>query len=218
MSKYKVIPTKEIPNFRFPLSGWEPGKWAIIESCEGLSAEDINLIPNVYEIDGTSYIVKSVHPTKGATDKAIQAYRQSSPPESPLTYQLSLTEKQAQVIIDALDLYSRVGMGQLEDVAHVLRLYSKPSEKYAEWNRIDMVQNLMREAAVAWVGNAGSYYGITNQKISDVFRVAFDLQQVIRHRLAWDKNPEGGVFVRFDEPMKYSQEPLAKINKANCVG
>ena len=49
--------------------------------------------------------------------------------------------------------------------------------------------------------------------INDSFRVAWDLQQVIRYRLAWDRNPEGGIQVIFDEPLKSSQEPLACIKK-----
>jgi len=52
-----------------------------------------------------------------------------------------------------------------------------------------------------------------SEKIHDVFRIAWDLQQVIRHRLAWDRNPKGGIQVSFDDPLKSSREPLASIKR-----
>ena len=156
----------------------------------------------------------SGHPTKGAADKVFRKLSKDGLPEdnSDRPYQLSLTEKQAQVLVDALDLYSRIGMGQLTEVAHILRMnvIGNPSGTV---DALDAVERLTREAASLWMGGSGGYYGITSEKISDVFRVSWDLQQVIRYRLAWDRNPKGGIQVHFDEPMKSSEEPMAIIKK-----
>jgi len=54
--------------------------------------------------------------------------------------------------------------------------------------------------------------GIT--MVNNNAKIAYDLHQVIRHRLAWDENPEGDFWnVFFDTPMQVSDQPLAEINK-----
>lgn len=155
----------------------------------------------------------SKHKTKGAADKSLRKLAKTLPllPKSneSYSYQLLLTERQAQVITDALDLYARIGSGQLEEISHILRLNPGPAHE-----KIEAVSRLTREAASCWMGHAGGHHGISSDKIHDCFRIAYDLQQVIRYRLAWDRHPEGGIQVHFDEPMKYSQEPLASIIKA----
>jgi hypothetical protein len=62
-----------------------------------------------------------------------------------------------------------------------------------------------------------AHWGITSKKIPEESRIAFDLEQVIRHRLAWDKKPEGGHTVDFHEPHSWSNCPLAKITKKKEV-
>ena len=42
-------------------------------------------------------------------------------------YTLQLTEKQARIISEALDLFSRIGMGQLKEVVSVLRQNPLPN-------------------------------------------------------------------------------------------
>jgi hypothetical protein len=123
-------------------------------------------------------------------------------------YVLHLTEKQAQVIVNALDLYSRIGMGQLKEVAHILRLNPNSSDNTSDI--LNDIYNELIDLSKLWIGGSG-YYGIFSDKISDVFRTAWDIQQVIRHRLAWDRNPEGGIFVNFDKPINTSKEEFPKI-------
>lgn len=38
--------------------------------------------------------------------------------------------------------------------------------------------------------------------------IAHDIHDVIRHQLAWDRNPEGGFTVDFDKPYQESKEAL----------
>lgn len=41
------------------------------------------------------------------------------------------------------------------------------------------------------------------------------MNQVIRHRLAWDRNPKGGLQVFYDEPMSVSGKELACIQQVD---
>jgi hypothetical protein len=167
------------------------------------------------------YTVVSTHPTKGSADKAYRKLMSQGRPHGfqemvgevdNKPYHLAMTDRQAQVLVNALDLYSRIGMGQLTEVAHILRM-NVIGNPGGTVEALDAVERLTREAASCWMGGSGGYYGITSEKISDVFRVAWDLQQVIRYRLAWDRKPEGGIQVHFDDPIKTSSEELAVIKK-----
>jgi hypothetical protein len=128
-------------------------------------------------------------------------------------YTIHLTERQARVIVDALDLFSRIGMGQLKEVAYVLRQNPLPSydpDLEIRTNLLFKIRDKLDILARYWMKGPG-YYGITSKSISDKFRIAWDIQQVVRHRLAWDRNPKGDITIDFDNPMKTSEEDLPKI-------
>lgn len=128
-------------------------------------------------------------------------------------YQLTLTEGQAQVLSDALDIYSRLHMGQLDSLQEILACYSKTRPGMAPFHEIrQTLQDI--EPMITGLSNH-AYYGIHSPELKDTARVAWDLHRVLRHRLAWDRNPEGGFTVQYDKPDQSSQEPLATITKLN---
>lgn len=118
-------------------------------------------------------------------------------------YNLTLTEEQAGVLTDALDLFVRIGIGQFEVVVEV---YDPCGE-----TRHNIKALLLAAKEHAGLPRNGGP-GIHNSKVPDRFRAAFDLKQVVRNRVAWDKNPKGGIQVQFDEPNRTSElTPLATI-------
>jgi len=118
--------------------------------------------------------------------------------KKPKTYTISgISEHQAHVLIEALELYSRIGMGQFHQIWHV---FDFPSG--ADTDRL--FDELRYEGGL----KHGQYYGIRNSKIRDSFRISWDIYQVIRHRLAWDYEPKGGIGVQFDKPFKQGKEDL----------
>jgi len=123
-------------------------------------------------------------------------------------YNLTVTEEQARILTDALDLYSRIGIGQFEEVLQVYDRNLKLDEETRDRIRIGL-DIAKREAGHPRSGS----HGIHNEKVDDRFRAAYDLQQVVRNRLAWDRNPKGGIQVQFDEPRAISQMRLATIEK-----
>lgn len=123
---------------------------------------------------------------------------------------IELSDKQADVLIAALDLYSRIHLGQFEEVANVARMYdvSRLNGDYEAHNEFD---DAIREAKTILGFCRNGSYGIFNERVNDVARVAWDMQQVIRHYLAWKRNPEGGFTVNFDTPHRSGKEDLISV-------
>lgn len=117
-------------------------------------------------------------------------------------YTLTISENQVRVLIAACDLLSRVGMGQIEEMAQFTPAVSaQPMLKDLLINLIPLATGL-EHGAYHSIGAAGP----------DA-RCAYDCLQVMRHRLAWDREPDGGVFVQFDEPRRLADEPLPTIDR-----
>ena len=123
-------------------------------------------------------------------------------------YTLEVSAEQAQLLVQALDHYSRTGIGQFEDVINVydhdyrMSLHKKEELRAA----LNLAKGIAEHLA------SGSY-GIRNPKVADKFRQAYDIQQVIRNRLAFDRKPEGDITVDFDEPRQISSVPLPTIRR-----
>jgi hypothetical protein len=120
-------------------------------------------------------------------------------------YTLAVNAAQLTVIRAALELYERVGMGQFAEVASVHGAPMTDGYELAEAYLLAAKKVLRPE-----LGRA-AYYGIGSPVIADRFRVAYDVEQVIRYRLAWDRDPEGRWQYVFDVPRRTGTEPLAVI-------
>ena len=119
---------------------------------------------------------------------------------------LHLTEGQLQVLERALDAYSRIGMGQLKDAVYIMLR-----------GRLDLPTDvhLKTEAslheAIAGAGVPGGVQSISSPSISDQFRIAYDLQQVVRyglHSYRFYRDPDYrqncNAYVCSDPPRRYS--------------
>lgn len=123
-------------------------------------------------------------------------------------YTLEMSAEQARLLVQALDHYSRIGSGQFENVVDVYDHDYRMSLHKKE----DLRDALNLAKGV--VGHpANGSHGIHNPNVNDCFRQAYDIQQVIRNRLAFDRKPEGGIQVDFDEPRQISTVPLPTIRR-----
>jgi hypothetical protein len=135
-------------------------------------------------------------------------------------YRLIVDETQAQVIQQALDLYSRIGIGQLEEVANHLRFYDHTSLNAPDhYERLELgkkTMDLAKEIIFKLPPNAS--FGIYSDKVPDRYRVSWDIMRVIRHQFYNDRkaeNPEedrmGGVdSYPVDDP-SVKDQPLPTI-------
>ena len=134
-----------------------------------------------------------------------------------MEYNLKINEAQAQVLTDALEIYARLGMGQIYEILEHPDLRKQRDAFVIDYCRA-LCENLRGAIFKLPIGN---YYSISNREISDTNRVAYDLVQVIRHRLVWDRAgnpPERDHKTMFgpiyDEPMHFSEEqPLPSIDR-----
>lgn len=107
-----------------------------------------------------------------------------------MRYVIELNERQAGVVHRALDLYSRVLSGQLDAVPYELRY-----EGLLPHDKGSLLEEALKKVPI-------EERGISNTQFNA--KIAYDILQVVRHRLAWDKSPTGGIHVDFDPPLFYS--------------
>ena len=120
-------------------------------------------------------------------------------------YTLTLTARQAAEISSACEIVARLQMGQVD-----MALRELPGEQPKDYDALREIQEMVERLVPAKIERGDS--------------IAWDLYQVIRHRLSWDREIERGniergeprnwsimMGVSFDEPMNKGDEPLAVI-------
>ena len=123
-----------------------------------------------------------------------------------MKYLLEIDEDHARLLIEALDFYSRVHMGQLEVITEQhIHSFDDPEDCH----RFRQTVLLLKDDLGI---HHNAHWGIRSPKVIEGAKIAFDIQQIIRHRLAWDRHPEGGHTVDFGSLFKCSQsKSLPKI-------
>jgi len=119
-------------------------------------------------------------------------------------YNLKLSKKQLIVISQALESFARAKTGQFDyALEHVNFIGFVEARKMSE-NIKKLYLPELRE---------NETYGIHQKKVSDDARIAYDIHQVIRNKIAWEERPEGGMTSYFDKPFKISEEELPNLTK-----
>lgn len=127
----------------------------------------------------------------------------------PRRYVLELSEGQAELVSRAVELYARLGLGQFQMLDRFFSWGPKDSS-------LEKARPLLQELAIIKNGAPHSHPGIYSKAISDDYQVLYDLYQVMRHRLAWDRDPhpKGWLGVDYREPLRAStSEELARITQ-----
>ena len=108
---------------------------------------------------------------------------------------------------DALELHFRLGMGQIDTLdQHVSFMGSS-------YDIFEIRESYKQIKQLVFPELQGGYYGIRNENVHESCKIGCEIRDVIRHRLAWDRKPEGGWEMCYHEPMNVSQKELPKIYK-----
>lgn len=113
-------------------------------------------------------------------------------------------------IIDALDFYSRIWIGQLDAILRDIRWYRNCRQLDALEPEFTHILIRMRNALFPELQSYGLYYvsyGIFSDKINYKAAVAYDMQQEFRYKMAYFLKPEGGISVDFHPPMHADLDP-----------
>jgi len=116
-------------------------------------------------------------------------------------YQLTMSAKQAAAVSHALELYSRIGIGQVDTVA----------DEYFDHPKYMEIREALEGVRVLVTGHRGASLGITNARTPVEAKICWEVYQVIRQILAFARNPAGGHSVDFQDPLAISGEPLPAI-------
>lgn len=135
--------------------------------------------------------------------KNIDSVAEKKKPAPPKTLSLSIAGEEYYLIINSLDLYSRIWIGQYERIDD-LCIYDIEDR----WSRNSKRHNLfqqIRNILIPSLRGVGDYLscslGIWSDK-TDIRAInAYDIQQRLRYEVSWFKNPEGGITVDFGDPL-----------------
>ena len=122
-------------------------------------------------------------------------------------------------VINALDLYSRIWIGQLLEIDNqMIWIKEKLHESDSKTKMTPFflnIRNRMLPESLRDIGDTlQSSYGIFSKKIDQRARISYDMQQVIRYTSAWYYHPDGGLSVDFCAPMQ--AEETVQMPTANC--
>lgn len=92
---------------------------------------------------------------------------------------ITLTDKQAAIVVRALDTFLRLGLGQIWTVAERLEELH-PEKQLHHWDIREQWTDAMTTALLGF--SKGASYGIGNPAVHDDAKIAFDLEQTIRGR------------------------------------
>lgn len=119
-----------------------------------------------------------------------------------MKYVLEMSEEQAVAISEACEVAARIGMYQLHDICRLLPQSSEEDRK-----KHQEIYDLMWEKYLYYT------HGMHGYKKPEQTNVLWDLHQVIRHKISWDRSPAGGNTVNFHNPLKTSISELASIKR-----
>lgn len=106
------------------------------------------------------------------------------------TYTLQLTEAQAKVLCTACEVLARLGIGQFRDaLAHLPldQVLIRTADDVLEWHAdLDLIGDRLSRHMIGNVNGWNSSLSIASPLVKDKARVAWDMYQVLRHRLNGD--------------------------------
>ena len=160
---------------------------------------------------------RCLDPKANSAEQAGAARKADGEIEERRSLDLMLDHEQTHHVIQALDSYSRIWMGQYSDIAWNLRLIFdlyRLDEKGLDCairGLLEAIRALAipKLAAFSFHGSFGIWSPETELLSGGRACNAYDMQQVIRHAEAWHTHPAGGFGVSFSEPwIRGSLQPL----------
>lgn len=129
-----------------------------------------------------------------------------------MTYTIHLTEAQAKVLCTACEVLARLGIGQFRDALEHLPIDQeliRTADDVLDWHAdMDLIGDRLSRHLIGNVNGWNSSLSILSPLVKPEAMIAWDLFQVLRHRLAWDKGED------YSLTPPASEHPPAKIERS----
>lgn len=121
-----------------------------------------------------------------------------------------LDKRSAWAVRESLELFTRIGIGQLEEVYQTVRMNLIAED--ASEDKLHSLESLIQSFKRIVTGmSPHSSFGIYSPKVPAEVTKAWALMRALRHRIAWDQTPEGHMGVWHDEPL-FNEDSLAGLS------
>lgn len=125
-------------------------------------------------------------------------------------YNLKVSKNQAKVISEAVELYTRLHIGQIDQLDS---FFLDRTHTLVDPAALDILrkayQTIKTRLFPELVKN--SYHSIRSYVVPEKAKIAYDIVQVINHKLSLDSYPNGNYSVYSQDPIQCSKEELSKI-------
>lgn len=122
-----------------------------------------------------------------------------------MKYSITLTSQQVGIISRALEVYARIGAGQVNLVSEAIQM------DFQEGFSLDSEATQILRDHTDHLRSVVEKLRKSDGSASHRQHSAFYLHQCLRNRMAWDLDPSGGLSVTFDEPMAIMSEVRPRI-------
>jgi hypothetical protein len=130
---------------------------------------------------------------------------------------IEVDREQAQVIMNALEFYSRMCMGQFDQIHHNIHAYRTFSNPEIDISHICLLEDALKSAMFPGISRS-AYICITSSEVGERAQTSWDIYQTLRHAISWVEYPEGHFpevkiqTVNFDKPTHVNfKRPLPKV-------
>lgn len=122
-----------------------------------------------------------------------------------MEYQINLNEEHMQSLILACETLLRVSMAQFNYAIDMG--FNVPDDRMEE---VRKACDILKEACGL---SPSQNYSAHSSQVKESAKVAHDIYEVLRHRLSWDRKPQGGFGVYYDTPFLISLQPPVKVKR-----
>ena len=140
-----------------------------------------------------------------------------------MKYTVTLTEVQLEALSYAADIVARLGIGQIKPALEATPIDWK-GKCGSVHNTIELCERLMRNEWVPNLIHNHTSFSIHSKEVKQLSPILYDLHQVFRHQLSWDRaiadgeatapNSKFMMGVSYDTPLRVTENvPLATIEQ-----
>lgn len=128
---------------------------------------------------------------------------------------VTLTPEQVRVLNDALDIYSRIHIGQFHRIRE--EFWSKLPDRAAVDRMEAFLYSARQEAFPELTGGPNHSHSMSGHRVKEAGKIAYDIKQVVRVANAYARHPEGGHTVDFNSPLWTSVSTPRPVAKAVSI-